>query len=153
MFGNITQSNNSKFKPTFCQNGGAHPLTPHCLLMFGTRGGFLLPFTRHFLPMQHTQSRNKPKPHKAKSTAQTSLSDAGSDRKQVRSSLLFFLFLFLYAFNQYPLTSLFPKTHFPHQYPAPPPLTANLEIHNHNHNLHHQQPSTQPQAPPKNPQT
>ena len=117
-------------------------MTPHCLLMFGTRRGFLLPLTRHFLPMQHTQSRNKPKPHKAKSTAQTSLSDAGSDRKQVRSSLLFFLFLFLYAFNQYPLTSLFPETHFTHQYlatPKPSSTTTDSKPRN---------PQSQPQPPP-----
>ena len=55
LFGNVTQSHHSKYKPIFGQNSGVHPPTPRCLLIVGIRVGISL--TGHFLPVQHAQSR------------------------------------------------------------------------------------------------
>ena len=130
MFGNITQSNNSKFKPTFCQNGGAHPLTPHCLLMFGTRGGFLLPLTRHFL--QHTQSRNKPKPQKEKPI-----------------NISFLINPFHAPIPSYTETQLH---HHQWQTQKSTTITSTTNSPQHNHNLHQKtHKHRKPKPKPKNP--
>ena len=105
--------------------------------MVGTRGGFLLPLTRHFL--QHTQSRNKPKPHKAKPISQ----------KPINISFL------INPFHA-PIASYTETQLHHHQWQTQKSTTITSTTNNpqHNHNLHqktHKQKPTNTENPNPNP--